>query len=250
MRKLLILFLGMILSYYYYKPLLPFFLILLFMVIPIAFIKKIYGFLKQTASKTSPVDKKNKVETDTWLEKIDDSLIKNISWSPCAVDNNYIEIRSKHISDTNILKYILNSKTKITFVNIILISFALAFLIIYYDQPKITLGIPIVLTLAIVMIYSLTKSPMTFDKLNGKFSFKSHQINLNDIYAIQLIPKIIYRRKRRGGKIKLFELNLVLNNHSRLNIESHPNYSSIRQQAQEISMFLDIPFWDKEKMMS
>ncbi len=101
-----------------------------------------------------------------------------------------------------------------------------------------------------------TYKPRVFDKQQGIF-YKSYKPNLSktniikdnsvillqDIIALQIIGEHV---SNRNGTYGSFELNLVLNDTSRINIIDHKVLKSIINDAYEISQFLDIPIWNAE----
>ena len=72
-------------------------------------------------------------------------------------------------------------------------------------------------------------------------SSKNEQCLLEDIHAIQLL-----REYCRGDKSSYYsyELNLVLNDGSRLNVVDHGKLSLIQEDAQKLAQFLNVPVWD------
>ncbi len=96
--------------------------------------------------------------------------------------------------------------------------------------------------------------PVVFDKNHGYF-FKGrkkpeHQMDpsrlknyaeLNRIHAIQLLAE-----KCKGDKSTYYsyEVNLVLDDASRLNVIDHGNLAAVRADAQKLAGFLGKPVWD------
>ena len=64
---------------------------------------------------------------------------------------------------------------------------------------------------------------------------------LEEIYAIQLLKEYC-----RGDKSSYYsyELNLVLEDASRINVVDHGKLNLIRSDAEKLAAFLDIPLWD------
>ena len=96
--------------------------------------------------------------------------------------------------------------------------------------------------------------PIVFEKGSGYYwkgrknpesVYNIHEVKnftkLKDIHALQIIAEYI-----RGNKTSYYsyELNLVLNDGSRLNVVDHGNLKKIRQDAQKLSLFLRKPAWD------
>lgn len=96
--------------------------------------------------------------------------------------------------------------------------------------------------------------PIVFEKGNGYFwkgrknpetvyniNDIKHCTKLKDIHALQIISEYV-----RGNKSSYYsyELNLVLEDASRLNVVDHGNLKKIREDAQKLSLFLKKPAWD------
>jgi hypothetical protein len=97
-------------------------------------------------------------------------------------------------------------------------------------------------------------SPVVFDKTLGFFwkgrkspreVFDTNSIKkiakLEDVHAIQLISEYV-----RGDKSSYYsyELNLVLEDGTRINVIDHGNKKTIRENADALSLFLEKPVWD------
>ena len=59
--------------------------------------------------------------------------------------------------------------------------------------------------------------------------------------AVQLIDE---RVSAKDGSFRSYEMNLVFNNCSRINIVDHGSLSAIRQDSRMLSEFLRVPIWD------
>ena len=102
-------------------------------------------------------------------------------------------------------------------------------------------------------IYWTSSKPRVFDKSTGFYwrgrTDPNLMINpeyqnctkLSDIYAVQIISEWV-----RGNKSSYtsYEFNLVLKDGKRINAVDHGNYKAVRQDAETIASFLDIPVWD------
>lgn len=64
---------------------------------------------------------------------------------------------------------------------------------------------------------------------------------LSDVYALQILYEVITTDKT---SYKSYELNLVLRNHSRVNVLDHGDYKELSQNAKTIAEFLNVPIWD------
>lgn len=108
------------------------------------------------------------------------------------------------------------------------------------------------------MMYSAL-TPIVFDTSHGffcknrrkpEYSFtvvdiKNH-VPLTRIHAIQLISERVSSSSNRGRSTtyKSHELNLVLDDGTRLNVVDHGCITTIRADAQRLAAFLGKPLWD------
>ncbi len=118
----------------------------------------------------------------------------------------------------------------------------------------IGLGIILILT-GISKLIRMGKPPV-FDLEKGYFwkdqkkpdkdlKTSSTQCRIENIHAIQLIQERIQSGGSSGSSsFYSFEMNLVLENGSRLNVVDHGTLSRIRKNANQLSNFLDVPVWD------
>ncbi|MEO0900077.1 MAG: hypothetical protein AAFY71_26920 [Bacteroidota bacterium] len=71
---------------------------------------------------------------------------------------------------------------------------------------------------------------------------KSSEVSLDNIVAIQLLRE--YIRSSEGKHFDSYEMNLVLDDGSRVNLMDHGDLRSIRSDAKMIARFLSVPVWD------
>ncbi len=64
---------------------------------------------------------------------------------------------------------------------------------------------------------------------------------LSSIHALQLLSEFVSGSK---NSYHSYELNLVLNDGSRINVVDHGNLERLRADASTLSQFLDKPVWD------
>jgi hypothetical protein len=64
---------------------------------------------------------------------------------------------------------------------------------------------------------------------------------LSSIHALQLLSEFVSGSK---NSYYSYELNLVLDNGSRINVVDHGNLERLRADASTLSQFLDKPVWD------
>ncbi|HBC89368.1 MAG TPA: hypothetical protein DCZ94_20705 [Lentisphaeria bacterium] len=104
-----------------------------------------------------------------------------------------------------------------------------------------------------IMLYFGTK-PIVFDRRAGHFwkgwqnpekmlnpETLKHYTKLNQIHALQLVSEYCSGNK---SSYYSYELNLVLEDGSRINVIDHGNSEKLRKDAQSLSTFLGKPVWD------
>ncbi len=115
------------------------------------------------------------------------------------------------------------------------------------------------------VFYFLKSKSVFFDKLTGSYwtgrGSKPDQhsdsksmaggASLDEIYALQLL-KTYSRNKTRGSHGRgtrnrghfVYELNLVLNDSSRYHVVAHGSEKKMKEDAEKLSEFLEVPVWD------
>lgn len=111
-----------------------------------------------------------------------------------------------------------------------------------------------IFTLAGGLLLFFGTKPIVFEKGSGYFwkgrkspaliyNVNDHKdcTKLSEIYALQIISEYV-----RGNKTSYhsYEINLVLNDGSRINVVDHGNLKQIREDAAKLSQFLRKPIWD------
>ncbi len=110
------------------------------------------------------------------------------------------------------------------------------------------------LSIGLLMAYSGSK-PIVFDQMRMLFwkgrprgegrirreSF-SEACELSQIHALQIIAEYC-----RGNKSSYYsyELNLVLEDGSRMNVVDHGSLTALKKDAQKLAGFLNVPLWDQ-----
>lgn len=95
-------------------------------------------------------------------------------------------------------------------------------------------------------------APIVFDKTQGAFwkgrktpnEYRQnikHFAGLEKIHALQLISEYVRSSKHSYYS---YELNLVLEDSERINVIDHGKLNRIREDAQNLSVFLNKPVWD------
>lgn len=97
-------------------------------------------------------------------------------------------------------------------------------------------------------------NPIVFDTMNGYFwkgrkdpervfdiNKIKHCVRLKEIHALQLLSEYCSGNK---SSYYSYELNLVLEDGTRLNVVDHGNLNKLREDAEKLSLFLGKPVWD------
>ena len=106
--------------------------------------------------------------------------------------------------------------------------------------------------------FYVINKPIVFDKDTGYFwkgrrSPRLHLVGkaskgfvrLQDIHAIQLVSEVCTSENDKDpSSYCSYEINIVIKDTSRVNIIDHGNLNRIREDAQSLSTFLEVPMWD------
>jgi len=118
--------------------------------------------------------------------------------------------------------------------------------------------IPLLAGLAFAVIgaglYWFGATPRVFDRTRGAFWRSRREpslmegirrtktsVPLDSIHALQLLAEYVSGDK---SSYYSYELNLVLDDASRINVVDHGNLERLRGDARSLAQFLDIPLWD------
>ena len=126
------------------------------------------------------------------------------------------------------------------------------------DDANFALFVPVLIGLVFTAIGAgilyFGLAPIVFDKRRGEYwkgrtapyeaanreSLK-HYAELEGIRALQIIKE---RCTSKNSSYYSYELNLVLEDGSRLNVIDHGNLERLREDARRLSAFLGKPLWD------
>jgi hypothetical protein len=114
--------------------------------------------------------------------------------------------------------------------------------------------IGLVLVIAGGTMFYLGTQPLTFDKKRGTYwtgrsepapqkrtAAAKENVALERIHAIQLL---VERVRGNSSTYDSYELNLVLDDGSRVNLLDHSGLRQLRQDAEGLAHFLGVPVWD------
>lgn len=97
---------------------------------------------------------------------------------------------------------------------------------------------PIVFSLRENLFWKGDVSPSEHIFKNEKDEINS--VSLSDIYSLQIIPEYIRSNK---SSFYSYELIIVLKNQKRVLVIDHGNLNSLRDDADKIGKFLNVPIW-------
>jgi len=207
--------------------------------------------------------------TDTLTESPADSNLPKTSWSPLSgTSTNFTSHRLK--VDGDVAKFKLAVMLYI-FIGIFYGAFFGAGLfVVSFPEIQEQIGhqyiLPIrfvLIILAIVAVYVIYKklsSPVVFSKRNGWFwkghespetvsniSELKHACKLDKIVGIQILSKRT-RQIDNSRSYTCYELNLILEDSSRLHVFTHGGLNSVVVDAEELGEFLDVPVLQSKDM--
>jgi|SaaInlStandDraft_1057018.scaffolds.fasta_scaffold35705_2 hypothetical protein len=125
------------------------------------------------------------------------------------------------------------------------------------DQSiEMTLSVLIATMLSLWFIYTaiITLRPMAFDKKRSVFwkgwfrpaNNGSKNVPIQSIHALQIISEQCSTSKssQTGTRYRSYELNLVLDNGTRINLLDQKWLAQLQKDAIALASFLDVPLWD------
>jgi len=106
-------------------------------------------------------------------------------------------------------------------------------------------------------VFLRPKNKLTFDKSSGNCwrgrkpasgSFEdSDQFRLQRIKGLQMLAKRV-SGSHGDRTYSSYELNLILDNHDRINVMDHGDVDALRADAEKLSEFLDVPLFDASRL--
>jgi len=133
-----------------------------------------------------------------------------------------------------------------------------------FENPMLAVFVPLfgcVFAGAGGLLYWLMTRQIAFDRTlrcfwKGKMpmsvadtEYRNSAVSLDRIHAIQLVSERVTSSSgsgshRRRSSYYSYEINLVLEDGSRINVVDHGKVDRIRQDARQLAEFLDVPVWD------
>lgn len=196
--------------------------------------------------------------------RFNDTIAMQTHWTPLKSGGSNFKTHKLVLVNNDRIEFKSSMGAKLFYGIFIIVGFGA---MIAFSYPKIESGdfglnmesmMPLLIGLAFsiiggVLMYFGT-TPIVFDKRNKSFWKGRKSPNrvydkkelkvftkLENIHAIQLISEYISGNK---SSYYSYELNLVLKDAGRINVIDHGSEGAIRNNAQILSRFLDVPVWD------
>ena len=208
----------------------------------------------------------NKEENIFDLSQLNDPIATKISWNPVKRDGNFFCARK--LIEVNPDKIVFRISITALLISLLFIYMGGAAIInSLFSGPKYVNfardGVEVTIMFYLIYVGFLIlgghllyihSTPIVFDKRIGIFQ-KGYKVQyqiydskaiinlvkLDKIYAIQLLSEYCYGHKYNFYS---YELNLVLDDGSRINVVDHARKNKIRKDAESLSKFLGVPVWD------
>jgi hypothetical protein len=179
-----------------------------------------------------------------------DPVAQKTEWTPIfKASNGNFKIKRLSQEGESKIGFKTPASSTAIYRNCALIGLAALAVMLFTKNGSIIIRI-LALVAAIVGCWGMymQSQPICFDKASGVFQRgRKQKVKFDDIYALQLITRVVQVKTPPKGqmeKINTYELNLVLNDGSRVNVIAHGGSKEIREDADTISNFINKPLWD------
>lgn len=190
------------------------------------------------------------------LKSFKNPVALEVSWKLCKAHSSATGGKT-HLATEDIfeLKYSPTFKIKSIFIGMALFGLWFIFLSLWFYSEYsnqdiiISFGLGAFFTIGGIIYFPKT---YVFDKTSqylfvSKPFTKKEKHPLSSMYALQVIPLI--PSAEFNDPDSSFQLNLVQDDKSRINLFFHYDRINIRDESERISKFLNIPIWDVSKQM-
>jgi len=193
-----------------------------------------------------------------------DPVAEKVDWTPLKKDGSRFRTQQVEAIGYNRVEVVPTIEVKLLGMLYIVADSVFVFWLLYseyldfqliddYKSGIITLIFIASAIMGIVLYVKFFKR-QNFDKQSGyywvgkkgprqTYDFKEDErfIELRTIHAIQLVKHLV---KSGESTFYSYELNLVLNNLKRVNVMNHGKLNKLREDAEALSKFLNVPVWD------
>lgn len=225
--------------------------------------KKLIQGIQEAVAKAT----KGRVQVDP-VEQFGDPVAGEVEWGPCKRGGSNFRTRKLVEVDIDRVKFNATLGAKV-FSLIFALGSIIWFLPFFLPMKNednfgvagyffCSLGGLIFLGAGVGLWIAFTK-PITFDRSAG-FYWRGRQspemlfgdvpdskkfVPLDQIYALQIISEYCRSSGKNSSSYHSYELNLVLNDRTRVNVVDHGKYSALRTDAETLAAFLEVPLWDQ-----
>ncbi len=195
---------------------------------------------------------------------VNSNFVESVSWKPLRKGGASFKTHTLTKINSKRIEFQTSLGLKIVYLLFTFFGVVMSTVFYYFDiiDTEGVSFLPILIGFTFVVtgiiLYYIGTAPIVFEKRIGYFwrgrknpenSIKSSNLKnctkLKNIYAIQIISEYVRTNKNAFDS---FELNLVLNDSSRINVIDHANLEQIRLDAKVLSEFLGKPIWDASEI--
>ncbi|MDP3238519.1 MAG: hypothetical protein Q8N26_37345 [Myxococcales bacterium] len=101
------------------------------------------------------------------------------------------------------------------------------------------------LVFAAVGVWFLTAKAVQFDERLRLVRIAGREVPFSTIAGLQVLPEMI--EDDEAPTFRSWELNLVLEDGSRLNVVDHAEVEQLRAEAAQLSRLIDCPVWESDR---
>ena len=199
-----------------------------------------------------------KMVLDLDPHKFDDPVALQVAWSPVEDEMFELRLTRRIHNNSPILTFNLNYQVLISYslVSIFFWGLLIASIISFissivqgcFDGTSETwIAMPIIWGMCLIFplfhIRELKRQrtkKSSFVLRSGHYMQGGRCYPINKIHALQLISRVEWAQRR----IVVHELNLILSDGRRRNLNDHENLKLIRKHARILADYLEIPIWD------
>ncbi|RAJ16236.1 hypothetical protein [Olleya aquimaris] len=187
-----------------------------------------------------------------------EDIKNNVSTKPLrSLGSNIVTHRLQKVKDGYAYKptFLLVSAYLLMFlIGLVLVGYAIFKMVTtnsfsILEESYIMTGIGILFfIIGIYIVYSLF-IPIKFDTSINRFyrsfntNHKKKSAHFKDIVALQILGELVPNGESNENEYKSYEVNLVLQDGSRINLIDYTNLDSITKDTNTLSTFLNVPIW-------
>lgn len=190
-----------------------------------------------------------------------DPIAMKTDWSPMARGGR--NFKSAGLHQVNDQRYEFKPSPMMKFLSMIFFAAGLLMIVLLMKESPdsfrdyLPVGIAAIFCAVGIGTYYSSKTPIVFDRNHGYFCRSREKPELmmdptrlkryaplKRVHALQIISE--YCRTKKSSYYS-YELNLVLDDGSRLHVIDHGDHLALRTDAETLAKFLDKPLWDASR---